>query len=718
MDGKNNPGRHASGTLQSDGIPEIEFAYILSVLRNCFLKIGAVAAVFCVASVGLSLLLQNYYTSTTSILVDPEGSRIVESEIDSGTQATEARALNQQFILTSVKVLSAVVKSEGLADDPEFGAAEPYESDAQKRAQRALEALQRSITANLNKASFVVDLSVTTGDPVKSARIANAIAESYIEARIAMNTGVLRQATADLSVQLASLEKAVEDGDRAVQAYKAEHNLVDVAGRPTVEQQISETNTEISRVSASIAENEALISELALARSNPEYLRLTPDSSLTPAIIELRTRYLTALEQQTVLQSSFGDRHPYLRNAVVRTRTIAGLFDKQLEDFAISLTRNGEKLKGQLELLRRDLETLKAGLNETDELMVRLRELERKLASDRSVYETFLLRTRQLAGQEQTLSEHPQVISPAQIPLRKSGPRRSLIVAGGTVLGLLFGCGVALAQGRPSRPPDVADDGIGKRSSGEEFTEGAPTTKRQLWRMFRGMLPGQEPSTTVGPDSHTTRSIGDARLLEAGRTLIRSARGRTNHCVVLFSTQEHDSGPEDAILLASGIALAGEDILLVDAETDANLTRLASATRLPGLLNAISLRRIEGEFIDLFNIKGLSLMPLGQSRPPLAAKTPARVGSLLDLVPKPETLIDWLNDSGDRFDLVIVYAGTVDRYRSIPEVEAASAKFILMCSQSDIREVEPAMSLLTRRGLSPIEPLFTADEQDDVPRAS
>ncbi len=151
-------------------------------------------------------------------------------------------------------------------------------------------------------------------------------------------------------------------------------------------------------------------------------MRLTPDASLTPAIIELRTRYLMALEQQTVLRSSFGERHPAFRNAESRTRTISNLLDKQLADFETSLTRNGEKLRSQLEILRANLAALKNGLNENDESMVRLRELERKLASDRLVYESFLLRTRQLSGQEQTVSENPQIISPARFRFARAAP--------------------------------------------------------------------------------------------------------------------------------------------------------------------------------------------------------------------------------------------------------------------------------------------------------
>ena len=136
---------------QSAGaVPQIDFAHLFSVLRNRFVMIVAITVLFAVASVFLSQLLKNYYISTVSILVDPEGSRIVAGEILGESRATEARTLNQQYILTSVKVLSAVVQSEKLADDPDFGAAQPYEPDPQQRAQRALATLQTAIAATLN----------------------------------------------------------------------------------------------------------------------------------------------------------------------------------------------------------------------------------------------------------------------------------------------------------------------------------------------------------------------------------------------------------------------------------------------------------------------------------------------------------------------------------------------------------------------------------------
>ncbi|PYB70419.1 exopolysaccharide transport family protein [Rhizobium wuzhouense] len=709
-------------TQDTGAIPQIDLAHFFSVLRGRLVGIIAITMLFAAMAVIFSLLLKNYYVSTVSILVDPEGSRIVEGEIYSDSKATEARALNQQFILTSVRVLGAVVESESLVDDPEFGAAKPYETDRRKRAQRALEALQKAIVADLNKASFVIDLSVTTSDPIKSARLANAVADTYIQTRIQMNNGVVRQATTDLSAQLASLEKAVEDGDRAVQAYKAEHNIIDVGGRPTAEQQIAETNTEITRISGTIAENEALMSELKLARSNPEYLRYTPDSSLTPAIIELRTRYHAALEQQSVLQSSFGDRHPSLQSARARTQAVSALLNTQLRDFETSLARNAEKLKSQRQLMLKNLASLKASLNESDESMVQLRELERKLASDRLVYESFLLRTRQLSGQERTVSENPQIISAGQIPLTKAGPRRSLIVAGATILGFLVGCGIALARdARPTTAGTPTQADLAPATATTALVE--PKRRRPMRDWFRrkaAQVPDPSPDNdTKEPEDvpvvvknrkpRVTGPVDDASDLYATamRQLMRQATGQPNHCIVLLTSPQHRNGHRTAMNLAKSLAGTGKDLLLVDAENEANLTRFVAATGKPGLLDAISLQRIEGDFVNPDRTPGLWLMPAGRRSPRISTKG---IHTALSLK-------DWLQAEGLQFDVVLVYSGRWNRQKLMPAVEDAADSFAVIGNWFNRNDVEDTVSALEQVGLSPITPLFLDEEMETIPRA-
>ncbi|MGV1916030.1 GumC family protein [Rhizobium sp. 22-785-1] len=390
---------------------------------------------------GISLLIRNYYQATTQILLDPEGSRILESELSTQPRAVDSHVLNQQYLLTSNELLARVVEKENLEDDPEFGAFGSEYTDSRSRTQLAIDRLRKALSVAIVGKSFIVNVTVRSNSPEQAAKIANTIADTYLQLRSEMNTDTLKRTGGSLSAQLEQLRKAVEDGDRAVQAYRATHNLANVAGRPDIEQQITDANAEIARLSGTIAENEALVSELTQARNDRQYLRSIPDTSLTPSIISLRARYQQSQEEQAVLATSLGAQHPALQAARARTQSLATILDDQLRNFATTTSRNLDRLKNQLALLQANLDTLKRNLNGEEDTMVQLRELQRKLDSDRAVYESFLLRTRQLSEQQSAPAENPRIISVAEAPLRKAGPPRALIAAGAGLFGMILAAG-------------------------------------------------------------------------------------------------------------------------------------------------------------------------------------------------------------------------------------------------------------------------------------
>jgi hypothetical protein len=504
---------------------------------------------------------------------------------------------------------------------------------------------------------------VTSNDPEKAARIANGIASTYIQTRASMNNGIVRQATSDLSAQLASLEQKVIDGDRAVQAYKATHNLIDVDGRPVVERQIADANTEISKISASIAENEAIVAELAHARSDQDYLRSMLDSYLTPTIVTLRAQYYQAVQQQSVLESSLGGRHPLLANAKAKARSTLSLLDEQLENLHVSISRNVERLKDQRNLLQKNLNNLQDSLKKDDSSMVELRELERRLSSDRLVYETFLLRTRQLAGQEQTVSENPQIISTALAPLEKSGPRRSLIVAGAAALGLLIGSGLAIGRERSE---------AGR----------VPFARREKKK-----------------DSERVTSQPDAKFAYWADDMLKDAGSRSNYCTVIY-TSPTVSQPHYAVFkCAQAAAAKGRDVLLVDAAPDAALTIETASVNRAGLRNSMALRRIVSDLVDVPNVPRLHIMPAGYKIP----RIPTRRST------GPEHLVAWLNAADLHFDLVVVDGGRLDARQALPEIERAADKVSILAYNQD-KELESSIRMLKELGQQSITPMLIPRE--------
>lgn len=642
---------NASTSSKTDHDEEVttrmDLAEVFRGLVRYWKSILAITLAFALLAFAFAYSLHNYYVASTQILVDPEGSRYVEGELSNGQKATEAHALNQQFILTSTKVLSQVVTQEDLANDKEFGAAEPYEPRPEVRTQRALDALQKAVVATLTKSSFVINLSVTSNDPEKAARIANSIADTYIQTRVSMNTGVVRQASNDLSAQLASLEQKVVDGDRAIQAYKAAHNVIDVDGRPTVERQIAEANSEISRISASIAENDSIASEILRAKSDKDYFRSMLDSYMTPTIVTLRTRYHEALQQLSILESSLGSRHPAIANARARVQSAQVILDQQLDNLNVSLSRNAERLKNQRELLQKNLRVLQDSLNRNDSSMVGLRELERQLASDRAVYEAFLLRTRQLTGQEQTISENPQIISAAFAPLEKAGPRRTLIIAGATILGFLIGSGLAVARDR--RGPAV--------------------------------VPAVMPSSTAASASR----IGYAYNYWA-EELLAEARAQKNYCVVIYSSSTLAYPHRSILEIARAAAAQGRKTLLVDGAPDAALTQELGLASNRGLQNSLATSSLDCDFHRFPGLTQLEIMPAGFQSSLLSFPSNHQSGG--------SGLVDWLKDARLSFDLILIDAGFVGRKMTARHFDPWADRIAILYPQNQAARLKDEASAI------------------------
>jgi len=643
-----------------ENVQQIDIMDLVRIPLRYWRSILAITAIFTVLSLLYVYRLENYYVATAQILVDPEGSRYVEGDLSNGQKATDAHALNQQYILTSVKVLSQVVQQEDLANDPEFGATRPYDSRKDVRAQRALEVLQKVVVATLTKSSFVVNLSVTAGDPEKAARIANRIADTYIQTRIQMNTVVVRQATSDLTAQLATLEQKVIEGDKAIQSYRTTHNLIDIDGRPTVERQITEVTTEISKISANLAENDAIASEILRAQSEKDYFRSMLDNYLTPTIVTLRSRYHEALQRQSILEASLGSKHPAIANAIAAVQAARGMLDQQLNNLNLSLTRNAERLKKQRDLLQRNLNVLQDSLNRNDTSMVALRELERQLASDRLVYESFLLRTRQLTGQEKTISENPQIISAALAPLGKAGPRRSLIVACATLLGIMIGAGLSIARDRYASSPQLETQ---SRPVDENFPSNGGTY--QYW--------------------------ANELMVEAGQ--------KQNYCVLSYSSVDVGAAHHAVLRIAQAVAAHGKKTLLVDAATNAALTREMQLQSLPGLANVQSSSSINCKFYQFPGLPTLKIMAGGFKSSLLSFQSAAQS----------ETLADLLHKAGIVFDLIIIDGGRVPHRPSSQNLEDWADKIVVLYAQNSASHPVEDLSFIQTH--QPVRKIFIPEAE-------
>src|SRR5580704_13628003 len=162
--------------LSFASLPPIDVQKIWSVLWRGKITILLSMMIAVALAAAFVLLVPHKYTATTQILIDPMDLRGAQSDISPTIPQSDAAVLqveSQARVIASDNVLRRVVASEGLDHDPEFmhGAlAQQYGPIA------ALNELQKHVQVKRSERTYVVDVSVTSEDPAKAARLANAIA--------------------------------------------------------------------------------------------------------------------------------------------------------------------------------------------------------------------------------------------------------------------------------------------------------------------------------------------------------------------------------------------------------------------------------------------------------------------------------------------------------------------------------------------------------------
>jgi polysaccharide biosynthesis transport protein len=438
---------------------------------------GMLAALLVAAAV--ELVLTPRYRATIQILIGPADLRLVEKSVQPIAPAADSNVMQVETetrILTSDRVLRRVVRRERLTEDAEFqtrsgasrvdGVVDALRtaigkpSEQAKPADRelyALRLLQRNITAKRTERTYVVDLTVESTDPEKSARIANAIGTAYLDEQANARGESARRATESLSARLNEQRERVTQAEEQVELYKARHNIVDAGGRSVDDQQLTDLNNQLSAARARTAETKARYDlVLQLRRGGLDQGAIT-EAIQSSTLGLLRDQYGTIARQEANLAAELGPRHPRVIEARAQLREAQQQIGGEIARIAEASRIDYERALANETTLANNLATLKQRAVDTGLASVKLRELEREAEASRAVYESFLMRTREIREQEHLDTANVRILADAQSPPGRSWPPRRMLLLPALLMLGLFG-GIALAYGiELIRRPRVAN---------------------------------------------------------------------------------------------------------------------------------------------------------------------------------------------------------------------------------------------------------------------
>ncbi|MGA2893147.1 MAG: exopolysaccharide transport family protein [Xanthobacteraceae bacterium] len=571
-----------------------------------------------IAALGLAALFisvaPSQYTASTQILIDPSDLRAVGNDTTQPAQMSDAALMqveSQVNVLTSDAVLRRVVSSEGLDHDPEF-ARRPsllnvlIGKDVMPGGDTlaALNELKRRVLVKRAERTFVVDVGVTSRDPRKAVRIANAIAQSYLDEQTRVRADAARQVSQSLSARLKALKDSVRDSEEKVEAFKSRNNIVNANGQLVSDQELIELNNQLGAARAHTAEAKARLDQVEAVQRSKTETGAFPEALQSATITALRSQYAEIVRREAEQTATLGGLHPAVIDIEAQAERLRRMIDTEVDRIAVASRTEYQSAKASEQTLADNFTALKHTAINTNEAMVGLRELERDAQATRSIYEAFLVRAREAGEQEQLDTKNIRVLSKADLPQRRSSPPPSLIVAlGAMLLGAATGTGWVLV-----RPPAEAG---GRRGVGEAlrralvafgFWPAAPADVPVL-----ALLPAADVSfglsavdDPASPFAREMRKVYDE--------LRASPVASGNPSVLVIAADAEDDSATVALALAA-VAAATQRVLLIDADLEhRTLSAIDAEQSDAGLVDVAVGRRLLSDVIKLDRETNINLM--------------------------------------------------------------------------------------------------------------
>lgn len=663
-----------AGTASTIALPQL-----LAILRR---RIGwLVLALLLGLGAGVAAIQMTVprYVSTAQIIIDPRGLKVLDTEVQPAAQSADAvtnLVESEMRVVKGSDVLHRVVERFHLARDPEFDGSRTSvvgewigrikaglalltgpggARAAPDPTARAVAALDTRLAVRRIERSFVVEVTMTSEDPDKSAKIANAVVDAYIARSAEWQAEVARASGASISTNLDEMQARVRAAEDAVEQFKTASRFVNVNGRLLSDQQLGDLNMQLGRTRTQVTEAQARLEQLTKDKARqgttplPEGADSLTIGALRLQLAEVKRRYANA-------ENKLGPRHPELMDLRRELQEAQGSINIELDRLAQHVRNDLDRAREAERLIQKEIAAQSRTAVSASKGFVQLRELERTAEASRSVYNAALVRSRQLQEQSLLNSTNIRKIAPAVPPERPAGAPAGLILAVAAACGLLAGGSAA-----------VAADLLG----------GAVRTPADLESAAGLMVTGTIPVArhSVHPVGSNFFRRGAKPWLEIADTFRLGHPGGPQVLAVTSIGAEGISGFV-ALDLARAMASVGTKVLVIDTAVGARgLTSFLGLERLPGL-GACAARRASLAATALpIPEDGIAFLPAESG----AANDLRRIGGI--------GLVGVVRQALATYSFVVLDFGAAG-HESLPLVAAAADAGVLVVEKGGVQRAE------------------------------
>jgi Mrp family chromosome partitioning ATPase/capsular polysaccharide biosynthesis protein len=393
--------------------------------------------------------------------------------------------------------------------------------------------------------SLTILISFSSESPQTAARIANALAENYLDDQVRTKARETMRATDWLGEKLIKIRGDLEISEAAVDDFRRKFGLLEMTKGGTIpaerlhtlNQQLADARLERTR-----AETKLQTAQL----SDPETLSETLAS---PGIQRRRLE----LDQINLKITELGDHGAFYKLSTLKAQAavVRAQMKEEMNRIIASLSSEVLAARKREAELTQSFGSMESQLGDASHSGVRLIQLQREADANRSIYETFLARYKQTAEQENLAVPDARLISRAEPSGDPTYPNKLRFLLMGIVGGLAFGGGLTFVR-------EGFDRRIRQPSEVETVT-GIPVygmlPKVSRWRA----LPPQD-YPVIDPRSSFCAAL--ARI----HTALRAPLSSDRKVILVTSAKPGDGKTAFCTGLARSLANSRMRVLVIDAD--------------------------------------------------------------------------------------------------------------------------------------------------------